>query len=59
LSFHLKELTASGLVSQSRSSRYLVYRAAFERVNALLGYLTDNCCEGDPCLEAAATGCEC
>ncbi len=49
LSFHLKELTSSGLVTQERSSRHLVYRAAYEQMNGLLGYLTDNCCQGAEC----------
>ncbi len=49
LSFHLKELTDSGLVTQSRSGRHLIYRAAYERMNAVVGYLTENCCEGAPC----------
>jgi DNA-binding transcriptional ArsR family regulator len=49
LSFHLKELTHAGLISQERASRHLIYRARFERMNALLVYLTDNCCEGAAC----------
>ncbi|WP_312806850.1 helix-turn-helix domain-containing protein [Comamonas sp.] len=49
LSFHLKELTHSGLVTQERASRNLVYRAAFDRMNSLLGYMTQNCCAGDAC----------
>jgi len=59
LSFHLKELAHSGLVSQERQGRNLIYRASFDRMNALLGYLTENCCQGDACLvdDAAACGC--
>jgi len=49
LSFHLKELLHSGLVTQERNGRNLIYRAAFGQMNALLGYLTDNCCEGEAC----------
>ena len=49
LSFHLKELTHSGLVSQERQGRNLVYRAAFDQMEALLGFLTQNCCQGVPC----------
>mgnify|MGYP003577523379 CR=1 FL=1 len=49
LSFHLKELANAGLVSQERSSRNLIYRAAFGRMNSLLGYLTENCCQGAEC----------
>jgi ArsR family transcriptional regulator, arsenate/arsenite/antimonite-responsive transcriptional repressor len=49
LSFHLKELAHAGLVSQERASRHLIYRAAFDRMNELLAYLTLNCCNGAPC----------
>ena len=49
LSFHLKELANAGLVSSEPRGRYLVYRAHFDRMNALLGYLTQHCCEGQAC----------
>lgn len=58
LSFHLKELANAGLVTQERASRHIVYRAAFDRMNGLLGYLTENCCQGADCgVEAAACNC--
>ena len=57
LSFHLKELTRSGLVTQERASRNLVYRAAFDRMNTLLGYMTQNCCAGAAC-EVIDTPCQ-
>ncbi|MBT9456806.1 MAG: helix-turn-helix transcriptional regulator [Burkholderiaceae bacterium] len=44
LSFHLKELANSGLVTQERASRNLIYRAHYAQMNELLGYLTENCC---------------
>jgi DNA-binding transcriptional ArsR family regulator len=53
LSFHLKELAHAGLVTQERASRYIVYRAAYERMNALLAYLTDNCCAAAECAPGA------
>lgn len=59
LSFHLKELSHAGLVTQERIGRYLVYRAAFDQMNALLAYLTDNCCQGEACLPAASGACAC
>ena len=43
LSFHLKELAASGLVTHERASRNLVYRAEMAHINNVLGYLTRNC----------------
>lgn len=60
LSFHLKELAGAGLVTQERASRNLVYRAAYERMNGLLSYLTDNCCEGAACVvESGSAACAC
>ncbi len=53
LSFHLKELVRAGLVSQQRDGRHLIYRPAVARMNALLGYLTDHCCQGADCGLAA------
>jgi ArsR family transcriptional regulator, arsenate/arsenite/antimonite-responsive transcriptional repressor len=57
LSFHLKELAVAGLVTFERASRNLVYRAAYDRVNELIGYLTKNCCQGEACALPAASGC--
>ncbi|MGQ9724690.1 MAG: ArsR/SmtB family transcription factor [Tepidimonas sp.] len=61
LSFHLKELLHAGLVTQQRHGRNLIYRAAFDTMNALLAYLTENCCQGNACAatqaEAVACGC--
>jgi ArsR family transcriptional regulator len=59
LSFHLKELTSAGLVTQERASRNLIYRADYRRMNGLLGYLTKNCCQGQERLEPTATTCDC
>jgi len=59
LSFHLKGLMHAGLVTQERASRHLIYRAAYDRMDSLLGYLTENCCQGAQCLEASAAGCRC
>lgn len=49
LSFHLKELVHAGLISQERDGRYLIYRAEFGQMNTLLSYLTEHCCQGEPC----------
>ena len=59
LSFHLKELTHAGLVTQERASRNLIYRAAYEQMNSLLGYLTQNCCQGARCAVEPAEACNC
>ncbi|MNT50177.1 Helix-turn-helix domain protein [compost metagenome] len=55
LSFHLKELAHAGLVSVEQQGRNLIYRADFSRMNGLLGYLTEHCCQGESC-EASAPG---
>ena len=55
LSFHLKALTQVGLIAARRESRHLYYSACFERMNALLAYLTENCCAlGTVCDTACA-----
>jgi DNA-binding transcriptional ArsR family regulator len=59
LSFHLKELANAGLVTQQRDGRFLIYRAAFGQMNALLAYLTENCCQGQACLDETAVTCAC
>jgi ArsR family transcriptional regulator len=59
LSFHLKELTNAGLITQERQGRNLLYRASFDDMNALLGYLTDNCCQGAACAPAHSPTCHC
>ncbi|RYF83970.1 MAG: ArsR family transcriptional regulator [Comamonadaceae bacterium] len=60
LSFHLKELAHAGLVTQERQGRSLIYRASFSSMNALLAYLTENCCEGAACSTTdAAAHCQC
>jgi DNA-binding transcriptional ArsR family regulator len=60
LSFHLKELAQAGLVTARRESRFVRYSANFERMQALVAYLSENCCSlgtaGDPaCLPTAGT----
>ncbi len=49
LSFHLKELMNADLISQERIGRNLIYRAQYDRMNAVLSFLTQNCCQGEPC----------
>lgn len=46
LTFHLQQLHRAGLISQERNSRQLIYAADFPAMNALVGYLTENCCAG-------------
>ena len=57
LSFHLKELAYSGLVSSEARGRNLIYRANFGQMTALLGYLTEHCCQGQACEVSAEAAC--
>ena len=58
LSFHFDRLRQAGLVTCTRDGRSLIYAARFETMNALLGYLTANCCQGAGCaVEATAESC--
>jgi DNA-binding transcriptional ArsR family regulator len=56
LSFHLKELMYAGLATQERHGRFQIYRACFSRMRDLIGFLTDNCCDGKDC-EVVASVC--
>lgn len=60
LTFHLRQLWHAGLITQRRRSRQLIYSAEYSAMNALLGYLTENCCGRDAvCAPVCdpATGC--
>ena len=46
LTFHLRQLTHAGLISQRRMSRQLFYAIDVAAMNGLMGYLTENCCGG-------------
>ena len=59
LSFHLKDLMHSGLITQERNGRHLIYRASFEHMDQLLGYLTSNCCRDELGLVEAGASCGC
>jgi ArsR family transcriptional regulator len=52
LTFHLDRLKAAGLVAVRRDGRSMIYAAQFETMNALIGFLTENCCGGVPCAPA-------
>lgn len=59
LSFHLKELSHAGLITQRRESRNLHYSASFGQMNQLLSFLTENCCAGQPCATEVTNPCDC
>ena len=48
LSFHLKELVHAGVVQPRQAGRFIYYSADFATMNALLGFITENCCGGQP-----------
>ncbi|HLO21698.1 MAG TPA: metalloregulator ArsR/SmtB family transcription factor [Sphingomicrobium sp.] len=56
LSFHLAQLKNAGLILQERKHRSLIYRANYPAMNALVGYLMENCCAGADC--GTGTACE-
>ncbi len=56
LSFHLAHLTRAGLIQQRRQGRSLIYTADYAAMNALVGYLMENCCGGATCAPAAQCG---
>jgi ArsR family transcriptional regulator, arsenate/arsenite/antimonite-responsive transcriptional repressor len=49
LSFHLKELANASMVESRQDGRFIFYSANYEQMNGLLGYLTENCCQGESC----------
>jgi DNA-binding transcriptional ArsR family regulator len=44
LSFHLQHLVHAGLITQRRNGRLMIYAVEFDAMNALLAFLTENCC---------------
>lgn len=57
LTFHLQQLNHAGLITTRRNGRQLIQSAAYERMNDLIAFLTDNCCGGNPalCLPKSST----
>jgi DNA-binding transcriptional ArsR family regulator len=57
LSAHLNVLRAAGLAVDTRAGRVINVRADYGRMNELLAFLTENCCQGDACVPAADDCC--
>jgi ArsR family transcriptional regulator, arsenate/arsenite/antimonite-responsive transcriptional repressor len=58
LTFHFDRLRAAGLVTVRREGRSMIYAAQFDTMNALLRFLTENCCAGAPEKCASAAMCK-
>jgi len=54
LTFHFDRLRTAGLVTSRRDGRSIIYAAEFDKMNALLGFLTENCCGGVSCAPTVA-----
>jgi ArsR family transcriptional regulator, arsenate/arsenite/antimonite-responsive transcriptional repressor len=52
LSFHLANLANAGLVRSRQDGRFVIYSTDFANMNALVAYLTENCCSGASCAPA-------
>lgn len=50
LSFHLAHLARAGLARSRQQGRFVIYSADFQNMNALVGYLTENCCGSQSCV---------
>src|SRR5215203_3587232 len=57
LTFHFDKLREAGLVTVRRDGRSMIYAASYDAMNALLGYLTENCCQG-AAANCAASSCD-
>lgn len=56
LSFHLAHLSRVGLIRGRQEGRFIFYVADYTAMDALLAFLTDNCCQGAQCLPKAGAG---
>ncbi len=54
-SFHFSHLVRSGLIESRRQGRQIIYSANFEEMDALIAFLTHNCCQGKNCASTADT----
>jgi ArsR family transcriptional regulator, arsenate/arsenite/antimonite-responsive transcriptional repressor len=57
LTFHFDRLRGAGLVTVRREGRSMIYAARYDTMNAVIAYLTKNCCRGRPerCLPSKRT----
>ena len=55
LTFHFGRLRIAGLIAARREGRSIIYAAQFDRMNALIAFLTENCCNGASCPPASSS----
>ncbi|MGH6715306.1 MAG: ArsR/SmtB family transcription factor [Bradyrhizobium sp.] len=53
LTFHFDRMRGAGLITARREGRSIIYAARYDTMNALIGFLTENCCSGARCAPAA------
>lgn len=58
LSFHLKELSHAELIVARQEGRFIIYAAHVDNMNALIAFLTENCCGGVPCVPTLGIHCQ-
>jgi len=58
LSFHMKELVHADLVTSRSEGRFVIYAANFTTMNAVIAFLTENCCEGNACTPSVGDVCD-
>ncbi|RKT21294.1 DNA-binding transcriptional ArsR family regulator [Paraburkholderia sp. RAU2J] len=57
LSFHLKDLSHAELVKPRQDGRFVIYTANFDAMTGLIGFLTENCCDGAACAASGLADC--
>ena len=57
LSFHLKEMAHAKMLNSRQVGRFIIYAANYSTMNALLSFLTENCCGGNPCTPVSVPSC--
>jgi ArsR family transcriptional regulator len=57
LSFHLSHLSRVGLITGRQASRFIFFSVNYGVMDELLAFLTNNCCQGNPCLPKSSTSC--
>lgn len=57
LTFHMKELIHADLASSRHEGRFVIHSAHIPTMNALIEYLTENCCGGNPCSPLSTISC--